>query len=170
MKKVALFAIFLMAVCSSASVYAQKIAYVNMQDIVTNMPEYAKADTALKSFSDDLSQQMQIMQQEFQGDVQKYVQDSSKMTDAVKQVKQSELRDLQNRIQQFQQTYQDRLGQKQSDLLKPIVTKAQDAVNAVAKAKGFAYVLNDTGNGDILVVKPAGDDLTREVKARLGIK
>jgi outer membrane protein len=92
------------------------------------------------------------------------------MSDAIKEVKRSELRDLQNRIAQLQQTSQQQLQGKQQSLLQPIIEKAQKAVDAVAKAKGYTYVFNDTGDGTVLVVKPAADDLTAQVKTKLGIK
>jgi outer membrane protein len=59
---------------------------------------------------------------------------------------------------------------KQNALLQPIIAKAQKAVEAVAKAKGYTYVFNDTGDGSILVVKPTSEDLTAQVKTKLGIK
>lgn len=149
---------------------AQKIGYVNMQEIVTGMPEYAQADTALGQYQNTLVQEYQAMQQQFQNELNTFVKDSATMSDAVKQVKRGTLQDLSGRISQFQQTMQQQLQQKQGDLLKPIIEKAQAAVSAVAKSKGYTYVMNDSGQGEILVVKPEGDDLTPSVKAKLGLK
>jgi outer membrane protein len=170
MKKLTILLVVFVATLSATKVDAQKIGYVDMQEIVTGMPEYAQADTALGRYRDDLVQQMQVMQQEMQTKAGTFVQDSLKMSDAIKEVKRSELRDLQNRIAQLQQTSQQQMQQKQNDLLQPIIEKAQKAVDDVAKAKGYSYVFNDTGDGTILVVKPAGDDLTAQVKTKLGIK
>lgn len=170
MKKLTILLVVFVATLSATKVDAQKIGYVDMQEIVTGMPEYAQADTALGRYRDDLVQQMQVMQQEMQTKAGTFVQDSLKMSDAIKEVKRSELRDLQNRIAQLQQTSQQQMQQKQNDLLQPIIEKAQKAVDEVAKAKGYSYVFNDTGDGTILVVKPAGDDLTAQVKTKLGIK
>lgn len=170
MKKLTILLVVLVATLSAAQVDAQKIGYVDMQELVTGMPEYAQADTALGRYRDDLVQQMQVMQQEMQTKAGAFVEDSLKMSDAIKEVKRSELRDLQNRISQLQQTSQQQMQQKQNDLLQPIIEKAQTAVDAVAKAKGYSYVFNDTGDGTILVVKPAADDLTAQVKTKLGIK
>jgi outer membrane protein len=171
MKKVAILAALVLATTLTAfKADAQKIGYVDMQEIVTGMPEYAQADTALGKYRDDLVQQMQAMQQELQTKAGAFIKDSLKMSDAIKEVKRSELRDLQNRIAQLQQTSQQQLQGKQQSLLQPIIEKAQKAVDAVAKAKGYTYVFNDTGDGSVLVVKPAGDDLTAQVKTKLGIK
>lgn len=151
---------------------AQKIGYVNMQDIVTSMPEYAKADTAIAAFQRELGQQFQDMQQEFNTKAQAFIKDSATLSEVAKQAKRAELQDAQNRLYEFNQGSQDRIQQKQAEVLKPVVEKAQQAVHAVAKAKGYSYVISDNGTGDtgeILVVRPAGDDLTAAVKANLGL-
>lgn len=171
MKKLTILAaVILMATVFAFRADAQKIGYVDMQEIVTQMPEYAQADTALGSYRDNLIQNMQSMQQEFQSKAESFVKDSVKMNPAIKEAKRSELTDLQRRISQLQQTSQQQLQQEQSTLLQPVIEKAQKAVNEVAKAKGYAFVFNDPGDGSVLVVKPNADDLTNEVKARLGIK
>ncbi|HEX5555065.1 MAG TPA: OmpH family outer membrane protein [Chitinophagaceae bacterium] len=170
MKKLAILAVVLVATLSAAKVDAQKIAYVDMQELVTGMPEYAQADTALGKYRNDLIGQMQAMQQELQTKASAFVKDSLKMDDAIKEVKRSELRDLQNRISQLQQSSTQQMQTKQNALLQPIIAKAQKAVEAVAKAKGYTYVFNDTGDGSILVVKPTSEDLTAQVKTKLGIK
>jgi outer membrane protein len=67
MKKVAILAALVLATTLTAfKADAQKIGYVDMQEIVTGMPEYAQADTALGKYRYDLVQQMQAMQLELQ--------------------------------------------------------------------------------------------------------
>ena len=46
--------------------------------------------------------------------------------------------------------------------------KALDAIKAVAKEKGYGYVIDDTNKA--LLVAPPGDDLLPFVKTKLGIK
>lgn len=171
MKKLVIIAVVLIAsLGATQAVNAQKIGYVDMSEIVTSMPEYAQADTALGKYRNELMQQIQVMQKEFQTNADQYVKDSTTMSDAVKEVKRSELQDQQTRLMRFQQTSQQKMQEKQQELLKPIIDKAQKAVNDVAKSKGYTYVFNDTGDGTILIVKPEGDDITAAVKTKLGIK
>ncbi|TAN15143.1 MAG: OmpH family outer membrane protein [Chitinophagaceae bacterium] len=171
-KLIILAAVILVATFSALSANAQKIGYVDMQDIISLMPETAQADSALSSYRDNLVETMQTMNQEFQTKANTFVKDSLKMNEAIKEAKRSELRDLQNRIGQLQQTSQQQMQQEQQQLLQPIIEKAQKAVSEVAKVKGYTYVLDDSqgGGGNILIVKPATDDLTAEVKARLRLK
>ena len=79
----------------------------------------------------------------------------------------TEMQDMGNRIQQFQQTAQKELGQKELDLYKPIYEKAQKAIQKVAKAKGVSYVLDATSRGVVLFLE-GGTDLLADVKKELG--
>lgn len=171
MKKLTILAaVILMATVFAFSANAQKIGYVDMQEIISQMPETAQVDTALGNYRDNLVQNMQQMQQEFQTKADTFVKDSAKMNPAIKEAKRSELIDLQRRLQQLQQTSQQQMQQEQTQLLQPVIDKAQKAVSEIAKAKGYTYVFNDPGDGSVLIVKPNADNLTNEVKARLGIK
>ncbi len=172
MKKLAIVAILvLVSTLSAFQVNAQKkIGYVNMQEIIYNMPEAKKADTTLQSYRQDLYNELQNMQKEFQTNAQKFIGDSMSMSQAVKEVKRDELQQQQQRLSQFQQSAQQRISKKQQQVFQPIIKKAQDAVNAVAKAKGYTWVFNNTGDGSILLVKPSANNLTDAVKAKLGIQ
>ena len=70
------------------------------------------------------------------------------------------------RIQEFQQSASKQLQQKELELLKPIMEKAQKAIQKVAAAKGFDYVLDATEGSGLLVAK--GTDLLADVKKELG--
>ena len=76
------------------------------------------------------------------------------------------MQDMGSRIQQFQQTAQKELGQKEVDLLKPIMEKAQTAIKKVAKSKQITYVLDATTGSGVLVAD--GEDLLVAVKKELG--
>ena len=73
---------------------------------------------------------------------------------------------MQQNIMQAQQQAQQELSQKEMELLKPILEKANAAILKVGKAQGFDYVLDaSSGSGVILA---DGKDLLAEVKKELG--
>ena len=103
---------------------------------------------------------------EYQTKLQKYEQEAPTAGDALNDTRSKEMQDMGNRIQQFQQTAQKELGQKEMDLYKPIMEKAQKAIQKVAKEKGFNYVLDATTGSGLLVAD--GTDLLADVKKSLG--
>ena len=103
---------------------------------------------------------------EYQTKGQKYEQEVETAGDVLNETRQKEMQDMGARIQQFQQTAQKELGQKEVDLLKPIMEKAQAAVKKVAKAKAITYVLDATTGSGVIVAD--GEDLLVAVKKELG--
>ena len=103
---------------------------------------------------------------EYQTKLQKYEQESATAGDALNETRSKEMQDMGARIQQFQQNAQKELGQKEVDLLKPIMEKAQAAVKKVAKAKAITYVLDATTGSGVIVAD--GEDLLVAVKKELG--
>ena len=79
-----------------------------------------------------------------------------------------EVQELQKKLQLYAQTAQKELQQKEIDLYKPIVEKAQKAIKDVAAEKGYQYVLDSSPGKGLLVY--TGEDLLGPVKAKLGIK
>jgi outer membrane protein len=60
------------------------------------------------------------------------------------------------------------MDKKRTELFQPIIKKATDAINGVAKEKGYTYVL-DSSAGTILF-STESDDLMPAVKTKLGLK
>ena len=147
---------------------AQKLGYVNSQELLAAMPEITKAETDLKTFAKQYQDQLESLEKEGQKKVQEYQAGEKTMTDAVKTVKQGELQTLQTRIESLQQTAQEKVAKKKEEVYKPILEKADKAIKDVAKEKGYSYIF-DTGNGSILYANDT-DNILPLVKAKLGIK
>ena len=74
---------------------------------------------------------------------------------------------IQNNIQEFQQSISQELQAKQNELMAPLYEKAQNAVNKVAKAQGISVVFD---NNSALYYDPATTvDLTAAARKELGI-
>jgi outer membrane protein len=78
------------------------------------------------------------------------------------------LQDIQKRMQDFNTTAQQKFDEKSNELVKPLSDKAHTAVEAVAKEKGYTYVINSAQTQ--FIIAPPADDLMEAVKAKLGIK
>jgi len=86
----------------------------------------------------------------------------------MKEIRRGELVKLYTRLQGYEQEAQEKAQKYAQDKIAPIKIKALDAVKAVAKEKGYTYVIDDAAS--VLLVMPPGDDLLPLVKAKLGIK
>ena len=143
-----------------------KVAHIDVQALMTSMPEMKTAQDQMKKIQDTYDKDYKNMVAEYQTKLQKYDQESATAGDALNETRSKEMQDMGSRIQQFQQNAQKELGQKEMDLIKPIMEKAQAAIKKVAKEKGFNYVLDSTTGSGVLVAD--GTDLLADVKKSLG--
>lgn len=151
----------------SNGVQAQaKIGYVSFNELVGLMPEAKKADSTLNQFREALIASAQDKETALNEAIQKFNKDSATMAPAVKDVKRKDLQAKLQELQGEEQRIQQELQRKQEELSGPIQKKAMDAVSAVAKESGYAYVLPK----EYLIVSPPADDLLPLVKKKLGLK
>ena len=161
--------IFVVAAISlvTLSASAQKLARVNFTELVQLMPEADQARATLKAVSQEAEETLQTMYTEYQTKMQQYQQKASTWTPAIKESKEKELAGIQQRLEEFNQTIQQELQQQQQQLMAPIYQKAQDAVNTIAKAGGYIYVMDQS---TFLYFDPKQSvDITPEARKALNI-
>ena len=150
--------------------FAQQLfGHVNSQDILNAMPEAATAQLALQSELEVLQQTGQTMMQEFESQQKQFQIDQENMNDAIRNTKLKELEDLQARILTFEQTAEQSIQMKQAELFEPILTKIQNAIDEVAKEKGYSYVFDIVGLQGGMVYKDDSYDITTMVKTKLNL-
>jgi len=154
----------------AASISAQnlKFGHINSQELLASMPERDSAEAKLKKYAKDLSDQIETLQVEFNKKYQDYLQKKATFTDAIREMKEKELNDLQQRSQEFEQTAQQDYQKQQAELMKPIVDKANATIQKVAKANGFIYVF-DVSTGAVAYFSDQSVDILPLVKKELGI-
>ena len=165
MKKtfVLLMAVFLFG---TSATFAQKYGHVNANDIFLVMPGADTLQTALQAYQSELEAEYTNMAQEFQTKYEKFNKEAGTMSSAVRQLREKELTDLQERITLFEQSLQDLMQERQIELMTPFQDKILQAIKDVAKENGYAYIF-DTKN---LLYSDGGDDVSALVKKKLGIK
>lgn len=165
--KVALVAVCFLSVGNFAKAQT-KIGYINFDGLIGQMPEAKTVKSQLDIYSKQFTDQLAVMQTELQNKGQEFQKTQATMTDAVRSAKQAELQDIQKRMQDYNTNAQQKFEEKSNELVKPLTDKAHVAVEAVAKEKGYTYVINSAQTQ--FIVAPVGDDLMDAAKAKLGIK
>ncbi|TRW21913.1 OmpH family outer membrane protein [Flavobacterium zepuense] len=161
-----LIAALLFAGISQTANAQAKVAHINVSDLMTNMPEMKAADAQLKKLTATYDTEYNSMVEEFRKKVAQYEKESSTVTDAVNETRSKEVQDFQKRIQDYQQNATKELQGKQEAIYKPIMEKSRAAIQKVAKAKGYQYVLDSTTGSGLLLAD--GPDLLADVKKELG--
>ena len=144
-----------------------KIGYIALNELITAMPDYKKADSAMQDYQQALNQNFEDMKKEFsEKDSLLSSKDTAKYSRAQIEMKRKSLGELYMKLQGYQQQAGQLYQQKQQDLMNPIQKKASDIVSTVAKENGFTYVFLK----DALLVSPPAEDLLPLVKKKLNLK
>ena len=155
------------ALAATSSANAQnKIGYISTEELVSILPETAKADSNLQQYRTALIQNAQEKQSSLESAIEKFNKDSATMSGSVKDVKRGELQKMLNDLQSEDQRIQQQLQQRQQELIAPINKKAFDAIQSVAKENGYSYVFEKGA----LLVAPPGEDILQLVAKKLNVK
>jgi outer membrane protein len=159
----------LLFVVASVTVSAQtpKFGHVDLQGLVQVMPERGDAEASFNTFQTELEEILAEMQKNYQTKLMELEQLGEDVSEIKRNAKIGELQDIQQRTQQYTQTAQGQLQQKQAELLKPVYDKAQAAIEEVAKEKGLLYVFEASS---LLYKSNESIDVLPLVKAKLGIQ
>ena len=156
-------------VFSTITFSQQMFGHVNSQEILNVMPEAATAQLALQAELEGLQEQGQMMMQEFETQQKEFQIAQDNMNDAVRNDKLKSLENLQERIVLFEQSAEQSIQMKQAELFEPILTKIQNAIDEVAKEKGYSYVFDLVGMQGGIVYKNDSYDITNMVKSKLNL-
>lgn len=143
-----------------------RYGHVNSGEILQTMPGIDSLQIKLAAFQKDLEEMFQSMMTEYQTKKDKFDREVGTMSSSVRQLREKELEDFANRIQEFQSNAQNDLEDKQYELAKPFQDAIQNAIDKVSKAHGYTYIFDTK----ILLYYDGGDDITPLVKKELGIK
>ncbi|UGU14823.1 OmpH family outer membrane protein [Sinomicrobium kalidii] len=143
-----------------------KVAHVNVQQLVEDMPEMKAARSELEKLEKQYSADLKSSGQELQNKIKLYESEASGKTEEENRQRAEEVQSMQNNIMQARQTAEQELQKKQMELIQPILEKARQAIQKVGREQGFKYVLDSSPNSGILLAD--GKDLLADVKKELG--
>ena len=149
------------------AVSAQKFGHVNTQELFSQMPEVNKVKLKMDTIQSQYENQLASMNEEIQKKAQDYQAQEATMADAVKQIRQQELQEMQQRIQLFYQTAQEDIQKKQQEMLAPIHEKMAKAIKTVGEREGYTYIFDSAA---MVHIGNDAKDVTPAVKKELGIK
>lgn len=161
--------IALLAFSSTSFSQELKFAHIDIQKLVATMPTKIKADKALQDEAAKLQAQLKSMSEDLDKKYADYMAQKDSLPELVRSIKEKEIQDQNQRIQNYNQLAQQSLSQKEQELLKPIIDQVQAAIDLVGAEKGFIYIF-DISSKVILYHSEKSVDAEPFVKLKLGIQ
>jgi outer membrane protein len=156
-------AIAFMATTATAQI---KLGHANVQEILMVLPERAVAEKEVQDLAKKLETRLQTMSGEYQKKVESFTNERESLSRAEQESQYNEIMDLQKRIEEFRQTAQVEIQNKENALLQPMIEKIERAIESVGKSNGFTYIF-DTSTGAVLF--EGGEDVSGLIKTSMGI-
>ncbi len=150
----------------ATAVQAQQFAFVNSQEILTEMPEVKQAEANLEALQQQLQKRLQASVEQFQAEIQDMSQriDRGELSPRQQEV---ETQALQEREQELALEEQDMVNQiqtKRNELLEPIYDRVNEAIAEVAEEGGYTFIFDQA----VLLYYTESQDVSDQVRAKLG--
>jgi len=154
------------------STQAQRIAIVDVTDILNNLPEYAQAqdeiDLVAKTWQQEIAQEYDKIKSMYN----EYQAEQVLMSNDMKNVKEEEIMGKEKEVREMQKRKfgsEGELFRKRQELVQPIQEKVFSAIQQYADERGFDIILDKSSNTGIIFTSDKYDK-TNDIKKRLDIK
>ncbi len=157
----------LLVIGMAQSVSAQKFGYINSAIILSEMPELKQAEAALEALQQQLQKKGQSMVEKLQTDYAAVQQkmERGELSPKDQETEAARLKTMEEEVGKFEQDMMKQLQTKRDELLQPIYSKVNQAINDVAKENGFQFIF-DQG---VLLFAEESQNIGPLVKTKLGI-
>ena len=148
-----------------------KFGHIDSDELIRSLPDYDTAIVRLERLSRDLTNVLEIMQVELNNKFVAYEREAANLLDVVRQDREQELNNLNNRIQEFRQTAQQQMDEKQAEYFQPIMEKVEKAIKDVGRENGFIYIfIVGQGSSVVYFDEAKSVDIMPLAKAKLGVR
>ncbi len=149
--------LFLLTVHSQAQI---KIGFMDVQAVMSELPEMNNVQTELEGFVTEKQQQLQDRTAGFQEAVANYQENQASMSQQQQTAREEELASMESDLRTFQQSLQTEIQQYRQQLLAPIYEDIDEAIANIAEEMDLDFVLNKaTMRGENIVQFSAEETL-----------
>jgi len=170
MKKIILSASIMLLVIGGS--FAQRYAVIDTKYILDKVPEYKDADKKLKDISAQWQKEIDDKQAELDRMYKNYDAEQFMLSEELKKKRETELFNKEKEVRELQKRrfgYEGDLFKERQRLVKPVQDKVYNAIQKIAVARSYDFVLDKSEGITVIFADPKldkSDDVLRE----LGIK
>ncbi len=151
---------------------AQRIAYLEIEKIINQMPEYTRANEIIEAQTIQWESEVESKFEAVENLYQEYVKNERMFSDDVKLQKQDEIREAEKLAKEFREQKfgkQGELTKLTEQMIKPLQDNIFKAAEKVATENNYDYVFDKTPESNWIYVKPE-HNITEKVIAELSTK
>ncbi|MBO4549837.1 MAG: OmpH family outer membrane protein [Bacteroidaceae bacterium] len=154
--------------CFAASAQIQ-FGYISYEQVLKEMPEYAKATQDLATLKAKYEAEAQKGEEEFQRKFVDFLQGQKDFPQTIMQKRQAELQALMDNGVAFRLKSQELLAQAEKDMMQEAHKRLNTALLEVGVEYGYGYILNTDNNSCPYINPVMGVDVSEIVRQKLGL-
>lgn len=170
MKKIII--LFVLAIgISTAPAIAQKYCVIDSEYILDNLTDYKKAQDKLDQFSKNWQREIDAKIQEVERLYKSYQAEAVMLSDEMKKRREDEIIKKEKEAKELQKNrfgFEGDLFKKRQELVKPVQDKVYNAVQKLAKSKGYDIIFDKSSDLSIFYSVPK-IDLSDDILLDLGV-
>lgn len=166
-RNIALFSLIIVAVMS---ITAQKIATVDMEYILKNIPSYETANEQLNIISKKWQTEVETQMQEVQNMYKNYQTELVFLSDDMKVQREEEIIAKEKEAQELKRDYfgpEGELFKKRQSLMKPIQDEIYNVVQELSREMDYGLILDKSSSMNIIFSAPK-IDISDQILLKLG--
>ena len=149
---------------TTASAQQVKFGYLNFQEVIKVMPEYAQVQADMADLRAKYDAEMKRAEDEFNKKYEEFLEGQHDFAPSIYQKRQAELMDIMDKNIAFKNEARRLLRQAEQDARQPLKDKLKEILARIGQEKGYAFILNTDGDALPFVNPEQGDDITQLVK------
>jgi outer membrane protein len=157
----------MLMLCAPVATFAQKFGHLDSQALISSLPEAIKIQGELEAQGKIYENDLKAMQDELQRKAEEYDKTKSTMNATKQQETETNINQMIQKYQQAMQDNQQAFQKAQAEKMQPIQEKIMKAIENVAKAGGYVYIMEKGVGQPIYISDTLSKDVTADVKAEL---
>ncbi|MGL6268616.1 MAG: OmpH family outer membrane protein [Chitinophagaceae bacterium] len=148
---------------------AQRYAVIDTKYILDKMPEYKEAQKKLDQFSEQWQREIETRQSELDIMYRNYEAEQVMLSEELRKKREDELFNKEKELRDMQKKrfgFEGDLFKKRQELIKPIQDKVYNAVQKLAVARQYDFILDKSEGITVIFADPKldkSDDVLREI-------
>ena len=160
---------FVMVAIFAFTASAQRIAYVQVNDILESIQEYKTAQTELDRLAKQWRQEIAQEYDVIKGMYNRYQAEQVLMSEEARAQKEEEIMNKEKQVRELQKNKfgpEGELFKRRQSLVRPIQDKVYAAIEEYAQERGYDFIFDKSGSAGMIFTNPEYDK-TEDILKRL---
>jgi outer membrane protein len=140
-----------------------KLAFINSRAVLLATPGYAQAESTYNKELAEFRAEVDKLQGSLDSMAADFEQKSVMLSATAKTAKRKELDDRRAKLEQRAQELRDKAAQREQELIAPIHSRVNDAIEGIRADGGYAMIFDVSANDGLIVTADKSLDLTQKV-------